>query len=45
MPRKKKPTGALSVDLAYKRYSDNGIAHIENGNDDVQILKAGELGL
>jgi hypothetical protein len=45
MPRKKKPGGVLSVDLAYKRYTDNGIAYIENGNDDVQILKAGDLGL
>ena len=45
MPTKKKFRGVLSVDLAHKRYTDNGIAYLESGTDDVQIIKADDLGL
>ena len=45
MPTKKKSRGVLSVDLAHKRYTDNGIAYLESGTDDIQIIKADDLGL
>lgn len=45
MPTKRKPGAVLSVDLAHRRYTDNGIAYLESGTEDVQIIKAVDLGL
>ena len=45
MPMKKKSRGILSVDLAHRHYPDNGIAYLESGTDDVQIIKADDLGV
>ena len=39
-------TGAvLSVDIAHRRYDDNGIAFLDQGSDVVQLIKAGDLGV
>jgi len=45
MPTKREPRAVLSVDLAHRRYTDNGIAYLESGTEDVQIIKADDLGL
>ncbi len=37
--------GVLSVDLACKRYADNGIALLTGGQAEVQIIKPSDLGL
>jgi hypothetical protein len=39
-------TGAvLSVDIAHRRYADNGIAFLDQGSDVVRLLKADDLGV
>ncbi|KPK90866.1 MAG: hypothetical protein AMJ88_15150 [Anaerolineae bacterium SM23_ 63] len=35
--------GVLSVDIAHRRYADNGIAFLDGGSDVVQLIKADDL--
>lgn len=37
--------GVLSVDIAHRRYVDNGIAFLDQGSDIVQLIKADDLGV
>ena len=45
MPTKSEPGAVLSVDLAHRRYTDNGIAYLESGTENVQFIKAVDLSL
>jgi hypothetical protein len=37
--------GVLSVDLAHRKYVDNGITFLAQGSEEVQLIKAEDLGL
>lgn len=41
----KKPGNILSVDLAYKHYTDNGFAYLKNSTNDVQVKRPDDLNL
>jgi hypothetical protein len=41
----KEPGNVLSVDLAYKKYNDNGFAYLESSSNDVKILNPSDLKL
>ncbi len=43
MTTKWRTGGVLSVDIAHRRYNDNGIAYLKDGSDVVQLLKAEDL--
>ena len=45
METKWRTGGVLSVDIAHRRYADNGIAFLDQGSDTVQFLKADDLGV
>jgi hypothetical protein len=45
METKWRTGGVLSVDIAHRRYADNGIAFLDQGSDTVQFLKADDLGI
>lgn len=45
MATKWRTGGVLSVDIAHRRYSDNGIAFLGQGSDEVQLIKVDELGV
>jgi hypothetical protein len=42
---KERTGGVLSVDIAHRRYIDNGIAFLAQGSEQVQLVKTDDLGL
>lgn len=45
MRTKERTGGVLSVDLAHRKYVDNGIAFLAQGSEEVQLVKTDALGL
>jgi hypothetical protein len=45
MKMKERTGGVLSVDLAHRKYVENGIAFLAQGSEEVQLIKTEDLGL